>query len=370
MHWHYRSINNGTINLCPLNLFLKEEAARCAMRLKVLGYFKSRNLGHSNILKVVKMESHTAFDLTKCRLIFDREFHTTIPSRAEWEENTVTSSNYLEMYTDGSKTEAGTGSGVYCQQLDINSSIKLPNECTVFQAKMLAIKVAVSTLLSLNTLGRAISIYVDSQAAIKALEGTRVRSTLVLETIKELNSLGRTNRVRICWVPGHANHAGNEKADELARTASASEQEIIRDVLPPFAWFKNRLRMETNKSWETTWSSGATCRVSKLFWPCLSTRKVKGILGLPRKTLSTLVGYLTGHCLLGKQARRLGLTTNDNCRFCEDLSVEEDVIHLICECHALGRRRFRILGKPFIQEEELCEIGERDILKFFSHISL
>lgn len=357
-------------NLCPLNLLFKEEAARCAMRLKNLGYFRSSSVGHRSILEDIKVESPSAFDSITCRLSFNKSFSTHIPSREDWDMNAVVSADNLEIYTDGSKTKEGTGSGVYCQELDINYSAKLPSECTVFQAEVLAIKVAASSILTKSITNRVISIYVDSQAAIKALEGICTRSSLVLNTIEYLNSLGQSNCVRICWVPGHNNHAGNEKADELAREGSSTTTLATEEVRPPFTWYKTSVKGESNKVWETEWTNTDTCGTSKMFWPHLNPKKSRDILKYPRETLRTLVGYLTGHCLLGKHARYMGITTNDECRFCDDISAVEDVIHIVCECQALRERRQRILGKFFLQEGDLHLIGTRDLLKFFKIISI
>ena len=185
------------------------------MRLKTLGYFKEGHWGHRTILAKLKIEGPTTYDNIQSRTIFDKAFSIRIPSRKEWSSNAVIAPDNLDVYTDGSKTSEGTGSGLFCLELDINLSLTLPNECTVFQAEMLAINIAATSLLTANIANRTVSIFVDSQAAIKALNSTTIRSSLVMVTRANLNTLGLTNCVTVCWVPGHENYEGNEQVHSV-----------------------------------------------------------------------------------------------------------------------------------------------------------
>ena len=54
---------------------------------------------------------------------------------------------------------------------------------------------------------------VDSQAAIKALIKCTVTLITVFNCIRNLNQLGKQNRVSIAWIPGHAGVQGNEVVD-------------------------------------------------------------------------------------------------------------------------------------------------------------
>lgn len=47
-----------------------------------------------------------------------------------------------KLFTDGSKTETGTGSWIFSDDLDISVSLRLPNTYMIFQAGMYAINVA------------------------------------------------------------------------------------------------------------------------------------------------------------------------------------------------------------------------------------
>ena len=73
-----------------------------------------------------------------------------------------------------------------------------------------------------ETEGKNITIYSDSQAAIKAFNRTSIDSPLVRETLCSLEKTAQTNILHLEWIPSHSNFAGNEKADQLARKGSSA----------------------------------------------------------------------------------------------------------------------------------------------------
>lgn len=77
---------------------------------------------------------------------------------------------------------------------------------------------------------RRIAIFLDSQAALKALEGCLFTSRLVWE--QTLCILSSRNTVHLEWIPRHKRFRGNEKADLLARKGALSnfnELSLTRD---------------------------------------------------------------------------------------------------------------------------------------------
>ena len=88
---------------------------------------------------------------------------------------------------------------------------------TVFQAEVFAIMAAVRKRITRGYNGRRITIFIDSQAALKALETVTVKSKLVLECLQCLSELATHNSVQLVWVPGHEGILGNERADEMAK---------------------------------------------------------------------------------------------------------------------------------------------------------
>lgn len=117
-----------------------------------------------------------------------------------------TGRNELSPYTDGSKTKESTGSGVYSGDFDVKLCYRLSDWCTVFQAEIYAVWQAIKFKYSLSETSRNISIYIDSQAAIKALASNIVKSKLIRSTVAlirpiqqilcELTGAGKTMAAR------------------------------------------------------------------------------------------------------------------------------------------------------------------------------
>ena len=126
-------------------------------------------------------------------------------------------------FTDGSRLEhtGRTGASVFIESHNIKQVVPLGHYATFFQAEVYAIHICVLYLC--DEMNASIAICSNSQAALKALAAAKTTSQLVLEAIKALTELSIHNFVRLLWVPGHSDIAGNEEADKLAKQAAAAE---------------------------------------------------------------------------------------------------------------------------------------------------
>ncbi|KAJ8972261.1 hypothetical protein NQ317_010755 [Molorchus minor] len=68
---------------------------------------------------------------------------------------------------------------------------------------------------------RTIQICSDSQAALLAIESSKVKSRHVLECKKTLNDPASCNKLILTLVPGHSGVRGNEEDDRMTREGSA-----------------------------------------------------------------------------------------------------------------------------------------------------
>ena len=98
----------------------------------------------------------------------------------------------INIYTDGSKTDNGTGAGFVVYHKNIRThieSISLPDSTTFFQAEITAIFKAMIYMVGYCKSHSVsyLKILCDSQAAILALNSNNVKSKTVLKTIRALN---------------------------------------------------------------------------------------------------------------------------------------------------------------------------------------
>ena len=133
-------------------------------------------------------------------------------------------------------------------------SIKLKPHITIFQAKAKAICEA-ARWFRLNRMESEnyVRIFTDSQATLQALHNPHVTSKLIEETIAQLNLLGQTVKsLTIHWIEAHKGHAGNEKADEMAREAEF-RRITDRTIDNPAGYDKQKLWAACYKQWTTEW---------------------------------------------------------------------------------------------------------------------
>ena len=69
------------------------------------------------------------------------------------------------VFTDGSKSESGCGSGFIIKDSFFKQSYKLSDDCSIFQCEIFAIKKACETIKLMETVNKSVAICVDGQAA-------------------------------------------------------------------------------------------------------------------------------------------------------------------------------------------------------------
>lgn len=56
---------------------------------------------------------------------------------------------------------------------------------------------------------------------------------------------------------------------------------------------------------------------------------------IKRDTTKISTGFLTGHCLLGKLAKIIGITSSVECKYCQGLQCVKDISLIWCEFPSL-----------------------------------
>ncbi len=269
--------------------------------------------------------------------VTDGSLNVKIPTLEEWLSDKVEPLR-INVFTDGSKTSSGTGSGFHCEELNIEGSYRLRDDCSIFQAD-----------LTMRPLYRSdIGFFIDSQAAISALYADSIRSKVVSRCHKELKVLSEQHNVILCWVPGHKDIPGNEKADKLAKNgASLPIEEADLYIYPPLTLLYEGIRQDFKKKWVCKWNASAKSVHTKLIWNEKLVKYSRTLLDMDRSQLRMVVNLITGHNTLGKHMVRIGKSNDDTCRWCGE--EEESSFHFLCECPALSVRRFNTFGSYYFQ---------------------
>ena len=355
------------LHLLPIDAVARKTATSAAIRLKCLSLWKCRNYGHMSILQNSAMLTNR-LDYIPSVYTFERNFVTNIPDREEWSGRIPGEENSLHFYTDGSKLNGKVGFGIHCKELNLDIAHRLPDTCSVYQAEVMAIR-EVAIWLSRNVVTNiGVIIYTDSQAAIRSLEATSLNSQTALDCRRSLNEMAQQFNIHLIWVPGHRDIPGNCKADELARMGTTLQiLDEFADIGAPLSTCKLWLMQEAIETSNKRWFKLGTCKVPRQIWPRYDLKRSSYLLSLNRKNLSTLVAVLTGHCLIGEHAKRLGIAYNDFCRSCRDEEEIESVEHLLCHCSAHSRRRLSVLGSAFLGSlTDLASTNIRCILDFIN----
>jgi ribonuclease HI len=334
------------LNMPPLDIFIKGEARMGAYRLELNNNWIKRNQqGHARITSTV---TNPLLDMGSDRMLpkltFDKPFKVLI-NWEEWkqmEQQCLTKG--LVWYTDGSKTDTGTGAGIHGETQRCNIHVPLGKYTTVFQAEIHAIAVCVRENVRRAYKGKHIYILSDSQAGLKALACHEIRSKMVWECVQDLVGLAKHNRVTLVWVPGHRGITGNEAADALARKGS---EMTFTGPEPVFGISKTTARGSmlewVKQQHRTCWNRAPGNKHGKRMMRKPSQSLTTDILQLNRTQIRIVTGLITGHGHLRKHLHTMGIFREEPiCRLCNE--EEETASHVIFECVALARRRHIIFG--------------------------
>ena len=133
----------------------------------------------------------------------DPHFVVYIPTKDDSKEFEPINDN-INFHTEGSKLDDNrTGAGVIINYSHIDSAeeaIHLGDNATVFQAEVFVVGRTASHLIFAETKNKRVAINCDSQAAIMALDNTKIKSKTTLDAVTALSKLGENNHVLIRWI--------------------------------------------------------------------------------------------------------------------------------------------------------------------------
>ncbi|XP_039755263.1 uncharacterized protein LOC120630186 [Pararge aegeria] len=222
------------LDIPPLHLYIKKEATLAALRLKASGLWKNTSTAHTKILEeAYKRQPQLEWKCDKIskRYILDMQYKINIGK----EQSSKTEQNTIEVYTDGSKSKTGTGSGIVCPELNMRISYPLGKNNSVFQAECVGITTAAIAMTNRKVMNNKIIINSDSQTVLRSLASSSTTSNLIYDCHNALETLAASNDITLRWVKGHDGNPGNEAADSLARQAKTLKVVGPEPIVPiPF----------------------------------------------------------------------------------------------------------------------------------------
>ena len=241
------------------------------------------------------------------------------------------------IYTDGSVAPDGMTAGAAVVRGETGAAWSLPTPCSSTMAELAAIRQAMEEA-SRCTKERVV-IFTDSMAALAALRNRAPKNhtALVLTIqakVRHLQTTGRT--VQLTWIPGHANIAGNVRADALARNATLSPHVSLRLPLQRsvvaglVTRYGDRMVEEEHRRWlalnsqSASWYQAATKR-----------RKTPVTAHTPRR-LATVASRL---CLGYPCSWEILEGRTRECQHCGQ-ETQEGLLHYLLDCqHTATLRR-------------------------------
>ena len=242
------------------------------------------------------------------------------------------------IFTDGSHREnpgpCGAGACVYLQGQEECVELKKPVSklASILLGELVAIEIALAFIQCETKKKRLarVKIFSDSQSAVGLLTLGWTPSSYkgTIDQIKnQIDSLKRKGiEIEIAWTPGHADIAGNEIADKLAKEAAkeAESTDENKDRMVTTQDIKTAAKTSCLKKWQRRWDLTNSGRDLYSYRKHVGVKRSKYIqLKFPR-----IISKLrTGYCL-NEYLCKIGVIDKPYCK-CGEI---ETVDHYIMEC--------------------------------------
>ena len=257
-------------------------------------------------------------------------------------------SEYLVIYTDGSKNPTGQVSSAFSvPELKVQHRVRITDNLSVYTAELIAIKqslewIATAERDSLIDDNRNVVIFTDSLSSVQSLDShsSHSRPNLVSEILLVKKQLAHRS-VTVTWIPGHSGIKGNDEADLLAKEALVSTV-VNLSVYHEVSDHYDVIEKYIVGLWQDRWNKSTTGTFNRSITPMVST---KSKFNCSSRSKERLISRLRlGKCLLNQWLFQMKLHDNG---FCDTCMAPETIEHFLLDCKEsdLVRRLCRQAGK-------------------------
>jgi ribonuclease HI len=243
----------------------------------------------------------------------------------------VTCDSPLQIYTDGSKTTKGVGSGIAIYRHGrniITLQFKLNKDCKNNQAEQLAILKGLEALEDIHMVEKWATIYTDSQNTLLMLQNSKIHANIIEDIRRKWYELKKAGwHIAIRWVKAHAGTSGNEMADSLAKKATTKGTITESYTKIPKSVLLRQLEEESARKWQECWTQTTNGNMTKEYFP-----DVKGRLKMKLIPTGNLTIILTGHGNIKAYLHRFHIIDEQMCP-CGD--GDQTIDHIIYDCPRL-----------------------------------
>ncbi|XP_023220354.1 uncharacterized protein LOC111622233 [Centruroides sculpturatus] len=281
-------------------------------------------------------------DIDKTTIIANPAEKETYKIKLNYKEATD-KRNIINIYTDGSRTSTGVGSGIIIKGKNGNTmyqgSFKIADYCTTVQAETFAIYKALDHIYkNKNHYRGELNIHTDSQTALSILKTKNRKTKLTNELIQISEKIQRIRNITFSWIPGHQGHKGNEMADELAKRATRTDINRIYTRIP-IKEIKKQIKNITEKIWQQEWTTSTTGRNCFKYFPNIKDRLQNKVFNLS----FGITQCITNHGNFKAYLHRFKKIDNPYCDI--DTTKEDNAHHYLMECTKFNNQRETFIEK-------------------------
>ncbi|WP_432712296.1 reverse transcriptase domain-containing protein [Pedobacter sp.] len=268
--------------------------------------------------------------------------------------NLLGTENLLVIYGDASSIPKGEGVGVGLVAYDYSS---LGEEIYTFQSNLGKNQIVYNGELEGITLGfefaaknttkyKEVLVFADNQAAIQRIQtpSDNPGQSWQIRCLKAANKAKRKGTtIKLCWVPGHQDILGNEKADSLAKEAaklppSTTTTSLAIASIRTKDLAKDQWNQELQNYSAKAIALNSNTYAAKFFLQIRNKLRVPQ--GISREIASAFYQLKTGHGYNKAYLARIGKTTSSNCR-CS--SAKQTAEHLLLHCKNYNKDRRKLV---------------------------